>query len=391
MADNAQALWRVIALADYCGPPQPAADRVRSSFSAWLARLMPLGDEAADAQEELGAPDPDLLERVTPSLDRDEVFAALDAALDASSADAGAVRAIVTPPHGMLTPLLADWALANGYATLDAPSTDDILAGDPAFLEPLFAGGRPFLIPHLERWFIRDASGLAIVRALIERLLKTSVRGLVGCDSGAWRFLARIAPVELLRPLTLAPLDGAALNRWLARPALRYAEPLRFRQADNGCAVLVAPDAAAEAVRSNYLERLAAHAEGIPGVALACWRGSLRIAPDPENRAGDEGPEAEGRTLWVRPWREQDWPSMPTQADKSDLFVLHAILLHGGLPANLMSRITALPATEVAWSLQVLGRAGLIEERQGRWQTTALGYPAVCWLLRAEGFLPEPG
>lgn len=299
------------------------------------------------------------------------------------------MRAVVIPPHGELTSVLVDWAGVHGYDVIPAPSIEQILTTDLSVIEQIFSNRRPLLIPDLEHWFIRDSNGLDLIRALAEKLLKNEVRCLVGCASWSWPFLCHVAPLELLHPLILAPLDAGKLNQWLSSSAYIDTNTVLFRQADNGCPIFEKPDHDTDAERSKYLEYLSAHAQGTPGLAMAYWRHSLRTPPSPDTKSDDTASQESSKTLWVKPWNDLDWPAIPTPGSNADDFVLHAVLLHGGLALELLSRVTGLPQHDVTRSVGNLTNAGLLDVHDSRLQITPLGYPSVYRQLRAEGFLSD--
>jgi hypothetical protein len=389
MQDDSNAIWRFIPFKDYSPPSQPAPARLRSTLSDWFARFLPTNsNEQEDEQKELDLPDPKFLSQIAPTLDRQDIFAALNAAL-ADFAQSNAKRAVIIPPRSELTSALVDWADTHGYFVVPAPSIEKIMASDLSVIEEPFSRGQPLLIPDLEHWFVRDCNGLSLIRALVEKLLNSEVRCLVGCASWSWNFLRHVAPMDLLQPLTLAPLDAEKLNRWLSNSAHIDSIPVAFKQADNGCPIFKTSDHDTDIERSNYLEYLAAYAQGTPGLALAYWSHSLRVAPTSGKKTEDAVSEISSRTLWVKPWNDFEWPKIPTPGSKADTFVLHAILLHGGLAPELIPRVTGLPMHDVSQSVGELTNAGLLDAHDGRLQITPLGYPCVYRQLTSEGFLPD--
>lgn len=389
MQNDTNAIWRFIPFKDYSPPSPPAPARLRSAWFDWLARLLPTKNtEQEDKQKELDLPDPQFLSQIAPNLDRQDIFAALNSALT-DFAQSNATRAIVIPPHGELSSVLVDWADIHGYFVVPAPSIEQILTSDLSVIEQPFSKGPPLLIPDLEHWFVRDASGLSLIRALVEQLLKSEVRCLVGCASWSWSFLRHVAPMDLLQPLILAPLDAEKLNRWLSNSAYIDSNAIAFKQADNGYPIFKRSDHDTDTERSNYLEYLSAYAQGTPGLARAYWSHSLRTAPATDKKTEDAVPEASAQTLWVKPWNDLDWPAIPTPGNKADTFVLHAVLLHGGLAPELLPRVTGLPLHDVSRSVGELIHAGLLEAHEGRLRITPLGYPCVYRQLNSEGFLPD--
>ena len=71
------------------------------------------------------------------------------------------------------------------------------------------------------------------------------------------------------------------------------------------------------------------------------------------------------------------------------MFVLHTLLLHDGLPGQLLSQVLPFPESQTQGSLQSLRVAGVVARDQDRWRVTAAGYPAVRRFLQSEGYLVD--
>ena len=96
------------------------------------------------------------------------------------------------------------------------------------------------------------------------------------------------------------------------------------------------------------------------------------------------------RTIWVEPWYRLNLPSVPT-LDRRDraLFVLHTLLLHDGLPSQVLAQILPFPESQTQGSLQFLRVAGVVAGDQDRWRVAAAAYPGVREFLRYEGYLVD--
>lgn len=96
-----------------------------------------------------------------------------------------------------------------------------------------------------------------------------------------------------------------------------------------------------------------------------------------------------GRTIWVTPWVEVPRPTLSSEADHHTAFVIHALLLHGGLPAPMLRHLLPTPAGRITEILDGLRVAGLAAVDEGRWRVTAIGYPPVREFLRGNGYLTD--
>jgi hypothetical protein len=98
---------------------------------------------------------------------------------------------------------------------------------------------------------------------------------------------------------------------------------------------------------------------------------------------------AERSVIWVRPWSRIHRPTLPADAGLPELLVLHALLIHGGLPEGAVSEVLAALGARVVAVLRSLSASGIIEEHQGRWQVTPVGYPAARAALESEGLIVD--
>ena len=81
-----------------------------------------------------------------------------------------------------------------------------------------------------------------------------------------------------------------------------------------------------------------------------------------------------------------DLPTPATDAGEDTALLLHTLLLHNGLPAEVLAAL--LPIAPARLHLQVLQleATGLVEMCAARWQVSALAYPGVRDFLRARGY-----
>ena len=187
------------------------------------------------------------------------------------------------------------WAEGRKVSIAPAPSAETILAHDFTSLPEMDVEGELLVIPELENWFLRQHSGLALVRELISRLSKAKCRCVIGVNSWAWSFLARAADtnVEMPVPLTLAPFDDKALCVWLSELAeSSRAGSIVFRSDRTGDILFDPAESRGTGDQSSprngdgsFLKRLAAVSRGNPWLAWHIFRGSMRVAA--------ENPEAE--------------------------------------------------------------------------------------------------
>lgn len=431
---RADSPWKIVPLADYALPADSQPAKLRRHWRG-LTRLL-RGDSEdmtqAHAEAELRALPRVRLENLVPPLDWAAAAGALDDALAAEIAaaqtdrrapQAPAVHLLVCPPACEHATLLAHWAKAHGARMLEAPDAAAILAEDVRWLDALAgaADGRPWVLPRLERCFLRHANGLTLLRGVLELAFGGHIGpGLIGCDSWAFAYVQRIWPLPEAKVLTVQAFDGEALAAQFVRPHLTDAvrrvdfrvassgKPLLRRPEDTQQAADQAPGARAPAAgecHSPELRQLAAHVRGNPGLAWHYWRRRLRSAPEPQGEAQESaGEDAADRTrrqlatgeevVWIADRVEA--PALPAESGEDDALLFHALLLHAGLPASLLARLLPLPMARIRSKLLRLETLGLVEaERQSEaqtephWQVAALAYPTVREFLRSRSYLTD--
>jgi hypothetical protein len=98
--------------------------------------------------------------------------------------------------------------------------------------------------------------------------------------------------------------------------------------------------------------------------------------------------EDDATTVWVAAPPEE--PALMADGDEELALVLHALLLHNGLPSPLLAELLPLPSFRVQASLHRLVAAGVVAAAPaGHCRITAPSYPAARELLRSQGFLVD--
>ena len=391
-------LWPFVPLGDYQLPRLPVRGAVQKNWAA-LKRLFrrrtdPSSPFKPDA--ELRALDENRLARLLAAPDWGLAAAALDAVLrdglDRQAGEAG-VRFIVGQPHSGLDDIVRLWAAGRAAVVMPPPDDDQLLGADAGWLERFSDVGDLWVLPHLEHCFLRHAHGLALVRRFFESAESGRLgRGLVACDSWAWAYLQHVWPTIRSDALTLQAFDGAALKRLLTRlTASAGSRTVCYRNAKSGEAILTVP--ADEKEAPAELVQLAAHCRGNPGLALEHWRRRLRTEPEvdasqPEARKEVEEKREPGeRVVWVA--SEMSAPTLPSERDDGPVLVLHALLIHGGLPEALLPELLPLSRARCMSLLLALRGAGAVRRVEGRWRIRALAYAAVREVLRGRDYLVD--
>jgi hypothetical protein len=323
--------------------------------------------------------------------------AALEAWLNSNLANRQPV-VVVGAPHTNKAEILKLWAKEQKWRVIEPPTPDDILAQNEQWLGQLTDDDTPWVLPSLERCYLRHTQGLALIRRFFDQLWSDRVsHGLIGCDSWAWAYIRHIWSGRVPSVFVVQAFTHQSLEAWFQTLATGSdLAPFLFRQQDNGKYVLNPPPELAEEIDppveiSNFLRRLASYSRGIPGIAWALWRRSL-LGEFNEALSEEERQQIHqfrATTIWVRSWDQLKEPSFPADFSRAQAFILHTLLLHNCLPTELLARLLSLSATEVFQHLCSLQAAGLVEEDAETWCVSPLGYPVVRQFLKGEGYLTD--
>ncbi len=391
--------WQFISAHQFVRPSEPARAAVRKGLLGAIDHLRKPPDAQGELalQLDLAAVPPYIMERAAAAPDWAELVPALMAALSTWAEAPGqppAAKLCVGAPHSGIPQALTAWAQEMDWRLVQAPSSEQILDGGEAWLAQFAHNGDlPLVIPRLERLFLRHHDGLSLLQRILDWLIRREARCLIGIDSWSWEYLNRVMGLHALlpQPLTLAPCDFDHLKDWLRQLAAR-ADKLGFvfRQSDNGRLVLPSSNGGEEQL-TNYLKYLASYSRGNPGVAWNIWRHSLQLEVDDsvEEKALASAKASSQRTMWVKRWSLLDLPDLTGSLSQAQTFVVHALLVHGGLGTKPLARILPLEAVDLTQTLHKLQTASLIELTGDRWQVTALAYPAVREALALEGYLVD--
>lgn len=305
---------------------------------------------------------------------------------------------VVAPPNSGNIAILERLAEKRRWRIIPPPKPAEILGSSERWLSDLTENESPWVLPNLEKCYLRHPAGLKPLRTLFAMLREARLGpGIIGCDSWAWAYFRHSAFGRLSRPWTAAPFDRPRLTQWLTHLASwDRGKRVSFRQADNGALVLppaLEPEKNTDehGETTEFITHLAAYSRGNPGIAWALWRSALRSAPD-EKMASDvaRAPHQVGeKTIWIVPWRrlKRSGPASHLQTDP--VLILHALLLHGGLSSNLLATLVPLSYNALARSLDELEQAEWIVRKDEEWRVTPLAYPEIRRAISDAGYLTD--
>ena len=397
-------LWCYVPLSGYTVPQATTSQTMKGGISDLWQRLRGVRKKRADPQK----PEPDLeqipntfLENMAPNPDWQLPARSLKTALDERLGVAPNEKStflVVGLPQGGNAEILTVLAEALKWPLITEPSAEQILSQDHNWLKQIERHDTPWVIPALERCYLRHVHGLAFVRQMFEKINTKAIgNGIIGCDSWALAYLQHVVPGGLPNALVAQAFDARRLSWWFYQlPSNRFQETIHFRQTDNGEFLLpIEPEHAepdkADTKTSAFINQLAAHSRGIPGIALCFWRKALRKEPDitVTDKSLSETQSDMKTTIWVLPWDKLDHPVLPSPISPESSILLHSLLLHNGLSQVVLAEILPFSPNMITRMALVLKDAGLIEENEGLWKVSPSGYPIVRRYLNGEGYLTD--
>lgn len=321
-------------------------------------------------------------------------------------------QVLLDTPGSGVEQVTKDLARRLGWRIITPPTVTQILAGGDEWLADVMRpDGGPFVLPRLEKCYLRHYDGFTLINRLLDWLDQTEQRCVLACDSWAWSFLDKSIQIEaaLAPPLALAPFNGARLQYWLPSLARRtYRGAFVFRRADNGRLLFPRADSDQEeelrhAIPDSldyygewvnvdyYLKQLAAYCRGMPGVAWAWWRRCLHVSADLtiDTAVQQEAALDAGYTVWVQPWSQVKLINIPPRLGTEAFFILHALLLHGEMSLDTIATLLPFTHNQIRQSLYQLSQLEIVNQLNGLWRVTLLGYPVVRQKLESEGYLVD--
>lgn len=399
-----QQLWDYVSLSDYAVPQTTMSRTIQGGIRGLWQRLRVASKKPEDPKK----PESDLqhiphavLENMAPNPDWQLAAGYLKDALDqklGATPDEKPTLLVVGLPQSGNQEILTVLAGELKWPLITAPSAEQILSQDHHWLKQMEKNDTPWVVPALERCYLRHVHGLGLVRQLFEKINTGAMgNGIIGCDSWALAYLKHVLPGRLPDALVAQAFGDYRLSRWLYQLASsRFQKPLLFRQTDNGKPVLpTEPEHAGSDTAgtgpSAFIDQLSAHSRGIPGIALCLWRKALRMEPDKTmaDTSLAQIPSDMKTTIWVLPWNKLGHPSLPSPVSPESSILLHSLLLHNGLSQGVLAEILPFPPNVITRTALVLKDAGLIEENQGLWNVSPAGYPIVRQYLNGEGYLTD--
>lgn len=395
--------WEFVPLTDYALPTFAGLGTVVRKWNAVKALLRGNRDETltpAKSESDLRALPQIRLENLAPPIDWAGAVPALEAAFSgrlAADASEPTVCFLIGQPWSGHGDILEKWATLRAADLIAPPDISDILRDARGWLHNWSEKQRLWVLPRLERCYLRHTNGLSLVRSLLGQALNGDLgQGVIGCDSWAWAYLQRVWPFAQPNTFTLQAFDGDKLARlFTCLPKKAAVGHVRFCHAKTGTPIIPAWEEIRQGdyAISKELRQLAAHCRGNPGTAWAYWRNRLRSEPDaaksgsPDQDHDSEQHPGSPDTIWIA--ADMTDPAMPMEADEDMAIILHGLLLHDGLSADVLASILPLPHHRIMSLLLRLSGCELVVRAGGNWKVSALGYATVRRFLRERDYLTD--
>ena len=239
-------LWRYVPLSDYAVPQVTMSRSIKGGIRGLWQKLRVADNKPQDPQK----PESDLqhipnevLETMAPNPDWQLPAGYLQTAFNEkfeAKPNEQSTFLVVGLPHGGNAEILTVLAGALKWPLIAAPSADQILSQDRNWLKQMEKLDTPWVVPTLERCYLRHVHGLTLLRQLFENINTGAIgNGIIGCDSWALAYLKHVVPGRLPDAFVAQAFDDRRLSWWLYQLASsRLQKPLLFRQTDNGTFVL---------------------------------------------------------------------------------------------------------------------------------------------------------
>lgn len=271
-------------------------------------------------------------------------------------------------------PLKVMKQVAQALAPFSPPAEDR----EGAVLDKATGCRQVVVIPALEQCFLRCIHGWTSIEDLQKRIVQDRSRfWIIGCSTWAWAFLDRVCHIgayleQSQRFPKLSPKD---LREWLS-PLLKEA-----------VMVMDAPRSAGKPKetgdRTAYWKDLADLSEGLSTIAAELWLRSVGIREEDLPQAEDAALAPGDLLLCLQK------PFLPRLASLSqaDRYLVHAVLLHGGLTQQQLAVSLGDSDTEVRSRVQVLRRARVLQQQDGVLTLRPGHFPRLRTELKSNNFL----
>ena len=233
------------------------------------------------------------------------------------------------------------------------------------------------VIPNLSWCFLRCFEGLEGIEYLRDVLLQDRSRfWVIGAGQIGWEYLHAVCNIKAYcEEFILPDLNGEQLQKWFAPIVselnITFSQP-RFNHKPKED----------QDPQASYFEKLASISQGVSTVAVQIFLRSIHTEAT-ENSQAEIQKERSPSLL------QAQIPSLPDLPDlePDDHYLLYSILLHGDLTMSSLANSLGEEQSVIQSRVQVLRRAGVIEQQNEMITVNPIHYPKLNRELTSNNFI----
>ena len=233
------------------------------------------------------------------------------------------------------------------------------------------------VIPNLSWCFLRCFEGLEGIEYLRDVLLQDRSRfWVIGAGQIGWEYLQAVCNIKAYcEEFILPDLNGEQLQKWFAPIVselnITFSQP-RFNHKSKED----------QDPQASYFEKLASISQGVSTVAVQIFLRSIHTEATEERQA--EIQKEQSPSLL-----QAQSPSLPDLPDlePDDHYLLYSILLHGDLTMSSLANSLGDERSVIQGRVQVLRRAGVIEQKNEMLTVNPIHYPKLVQELSSNNFI----
>ncbi|MEM1251838.1 MAG: hypothetical protein AAGI69_05340 [Cyanobacteria bacterium P01_H01_bin.21] len=244
------------------------------------------------------------------------------------------------------------------------------------------------VIPCLEHCFLRSVDGLESIDYLRKHLLSDPSRfWILGLGQVGWKYLQAICTLDAYsdRVTHLSELSDQQLSEWI--------DPIISKLDINFPSSSLQSKLSGEELnrKEKYFKDLAKESEGIDTVAIQLFLNTLQVLD--EDKADPQGDQAapQGSKIsnnfqsYQIQAKSPKHPSLP-KLNGENIYLLYSLLLHRTLTKEELAESLGLISAQIEHPVQILRKAGVIEQQAKTLRLNPIYYSTVCTKLAGDNF-----
>ena len=244
------------------------------------------------------------------------------------------------------------------------------------------------VIPCLENCFLRSVDGLKGIDYLKKHLLNEPSRfWILGLGQVGWKYLQATCTLDAYgdRVTHLAELSDQQLSEWI-NPII---SKLNIEFQSSSLKSQFSKEKLSR--REKYFKDLAKESEGIDTVAIQLFLNTLQMldedeaSPQRSQADSQREPTSSDFQSYQIQAKSPKHPSLP-KLNGEDIYLLYSLLLHRTLTKPELAESLGLTLDQIEHPVQVLRKAGVIEQQTNILRLNPIYYPTVCTKLAGDNF-----